>query len=261
MKDLLIITGLTLVIGTMSTCKTQTQSGGKASTATADNSRTSVDWNGTYQGTTPCRDGDPADCKGIATILRLDKDQSYSLKQLYVGKGSEYVETKGKFDWNQAGSQITLQGAAGTPYLVGENQLIQLDKSGNRITGNQADQYVLTKIPNGLTETYWKLTELMSKAVGPINGKEPHMTLKADNGRVAGNGGCNNIMGGYTLQPGSRIRFTQMASTMMACQDMQTEDAFLKALNSADSYYLNGDTLVLNRARMAPLARFVAVKR
>jgi len=46
----------------------------------------------------------------------------------------------------------------------------------------------------------------------------------------------------------------------MACPDMTIEQGFLKAINSADNYNLvDGQKLVLNRARMAPLARFEAV--
>jgi len=37
---------------------------------------------------------------------------------------------------------------------------------------------------------------------------------------------------------------------------METEREFLQVLETADSYFLKGDTLMLNRARMAPLARF-----
>lgn len=48
---------------------------------------------------------------------------------------------------------------------------------------------------------------------------------------------------------------------MMACPGVEGEERFLDVLTRADSYSLRGDTLVLNRARMAPLARFVAVAR
>jgi heat shock protein HslJ len=54
----------------------------------------------------------------------------------------------------------------------------------------------------------------------------------------------------------NRIKFSKMAATMMACPDMEVEREFLQVLETADNYNLIGDTLVLNRARMAPLARF-----
>ena len=46
----------------------------------------------------------------------------------------------------------------------------------------------------------------------------------------------------------------------MACAaGMEVEQAFHEVLRNADSFALDGDRLVLNRARMAPLARFEAV--
>jgi heat shock protein HslJ len=46
----------------------------------------------------------------------------------------------------------------------------------------------------------------------------------------------------------------------MACEHMEIENGLNKALVTADNYSLNGDNLSLNKARMAPLARFKAVK-
>jgi len=40
---------------------------------------------------------------------------------------------------------------------------------------------------------------------------------------------------------------------------MDVERAFGEVLEQADSYSVNADNLTLNRARMAPLARFEAV--
>jgi heat shock protein HslJ len=40
---------------------------------------------------------------------------------------------------------------------------------------------------------------------------------------------------------------------------MELETQFLKVLEMADNYTIAGDNLVLNRARMAPLARFKSV--
>jgi hypothetical protein len=58
---------------------------------------------------------------------------------------------------------------------------------------------------------------------------------------------------------GNRITISKMISTQMACPDMEIDTQFLKVLQIADNYYLIRDALVLNKARMAPLARFQAV--
>jgi heat shock protein HslJ len=49
-------------------------------------------------------------------------------------------------------------------------------------------------------------------------------------------------------------------TTMMACENMDVESGLNKALVAADNYTIKGDILSLNKARMAPLARFQAVK-
>ncbi len=112
---------------------------------------------------------------------------------------------------------------------------------------------------DGIAEKYWKLVELNGKPV-PTLEREPHMILKAD-GRVNGFGGCNAFTGDYKLDAATlRLSFGQIASTMMACAaGMEVEQAFHEVLRNADSFALDGDRLVLNRARMAPLARFEAV--
>ncbi|MCA6438755.1 MAG: META domain-containing protein [Sediminibacterium sp.] len=113
----------------------------------------------------------------------------------------------------------------------------------------------------GITEKYWKLIQLNGKPITvSAKGKEPHIILKKEGNKVNGSGGCNSFMGSYALKEGGRIQFSQMASTLMACiHDDGTEAAFLKALSKADSYFIKGDTLQLNRAKMSPLAVFKAV--
>ena len=115
----------------------------------------------------------------------------------------------------------------------------------------------------GLVEKHWKLIEIFGTNLADESqppSKEPFITLKIEGNRVLGNGGCNNFFGTYTLQPGNRIRFSQMASTMMMCiGNMEIESKMHQVLEMTDNYNVNGDTLILNRARMAPLARFEAV--
>ena len=45
----------------------------------------------------------------------------------------------------------------------------------------------------------------------------------------------------------------------MACPDMETERLFMQVLGEADNYFADENNLMLNKARMAPLARFEAV--
>ena len=112
-----------------------------------------------------------------------------------------------------------------------------------------------------ITDTYWRLFELNGQPVGDSRkeGNEAHMILHSADGRVTGNGGCNNFSGSYDLGSENQISFTQLISTRMACPDMEVEDQLFTVLEAADNYTIGSDTLSLNRAKMAPLARFVWV--
>lgn len=227
-----------------------------------DNSQTSVDWIGVYRGALPC-----ANCEAIKTKITLSNDLTYVMETQYVGKSDEIFSSVGKFTWDKSGSNITLEVAgenkADHQYKVGENTLFKLDNQGNRITGALQNNYILTKVDfdTDIREKYWKLTELNGKPIKWVDGqsKEAHFILKADDNRVQGNGGCNGFFGSYEINEGNRIKFKQLASTMMACKNLDTENELMKVLEMADNYSLNGENLSLNKARMAPLAKFEVV--
>lgn len=113
-----------------------------------------------------------------------------------------------------------------------------------------------------ITEKYWKLKTLEGKDVKMVKNqeKEIYFMLKADDNRVSGFSGCNQILGSYKLEDGNRIRFSNMGSTMMACPDVDLKESdFLKIFEIVDNYTINGDVLSLNVGRRAPLAVFEAV--
>jgi uncharacterized lipoprotein NlpE involved in copper resistance len=105
-------------------------------------SQISLDFWGTYKGIVPC-----ADCEGIETTIQLKEDETWEMKTVYLGKSDKVYSYSGHYHWNDDGRSIHLHGVENGPsqYLVGENQLIQLDMAGKRITGNLAEKYVLKK--------------------------------------------------------------------------------------------------------------------
>jgi heat shock protein HslJ len=107
-----------------------------------------------------------------------------------------------------------------------------------------------------ITNKRWKLVELNGAAVTET---KAFIVFKAD-GTVSGNLGCNTFNGVYTRQAEvSRIKFDKLVNTQKMCfEGMDTEDALSRVLQTADNYNLTATTLTLNRARMAPLARFEA---
>lgn len=221
----------------------------------AHNSQNSLDWAGAYRGVLPC-----ADCPGIETVMVLQADGRYRTAARYQGRGDETFKSDGAVTWNAAGNEITLSGAEPDRYRVQENRLLRLARDGSQITGPNTSAYVLAKLTDPLRDRYWRLTELNGKPV-PVLPRPAYLIMRSEDARAGGLGGCNSFGGGYTLDAAaSRIRFDQMVSTQMACaQGMDVEQALHKVLQDTDNYSLNGDTLTLNKARMAPLARFEAV--
>lgn len=67
--------------------------------------------------------------------------------------------------------------------------------------------------------------------------RAPSLEFAAD-GRVNGTDGCNRLMGDWT-QDGATVTISQLASTMMACHDV---DTWLSAAATAE---LDGDTLAV----------------
>ncbi len=242
----------------LSSCANQ-QAAQPAANADGDNSRVSLDWPGVYKGLLPC-----ADCEGIQTTITLGKDNAFTRSMNYLGKPNGQFADQGLFAWDNKGERITLtdQHGQSQSYRVGEGRLFHLSQQGQRISGENADRYILLK---NLTDARienkrWQLSELMGQAVVPDPGqKTAYLQFDSENARVAGNASCNNFFGSYELREGDRINLSQLGSTMMACQNMNTESAFLQVLQKADNYAVKDDTLSLHKARMAPLARFKRV--
>lgn len=231
-----------------------------APAATPHSSRISLDWPGTYSGVLPC-----ASCPGIATTITLNADGSFERSMRYLDESPLPITEQGRFEWNAAGSQVILASEDGRSdrYQVGEHRLFHLDQEGRRIEGDLADHYVLEQhIKDPLLEGWhWRLVELQGERIDGAAGRQPaFIQFDAEAVRVFGSTSCNRFSGAYAVKTGQRLRLAEnLAMTKMACPDMRIEDAFVRMLRMVENYSLGDDgTLTLNRARMAPLARFVA---
>jgi heat shock protein HslJ len=221
----------------------------------AHTSNNSLDWQGVYKGVLPC-----ADCEGIETRITLKKDGTFQRTMKYLGKDDKVFSDEGKIVWDNSGNKITLKAEnAEQLYQVGENVLFHLDKEGNRITGNLAENYKLmkNKMDPKLEDKKWILTELRGKPLESTNAKQKgYIQFSMETGRFSGNNTCNNFFGQYELMEGNRIKFGKAGTTLMACPDMETQRIFMEVLEMADNYTITDNELMLNKARMAPLARF-----
>src|SRR5690606_36182601 len=96
---------------------------------------------------------------------------------------------------------------------------------------------------------------------GP-EGKNPYIAFN-ENGTCTCHGGCNGFGGEMKAANISKIAFGDAIQTIMACiggDIMQVEQNVHNAFKAADNYTVNNGVLSLNKARMAPLARFKFVK-
>lgn len=113
----------------------------------------------------------------------------------------------------------------------------------------------------GNLEKKWKLIELNGTPVASESGKKSaFLELDLSKNTVSGNDGCNSFSGEVKAAQNYRINFSKIASTEMLCQNVTIGESFLKALEIADNYTLSNGVLSLNKARMAPLARFEEMK-
>lgn len=97
-----------------------------------------------YVGTLPC-----ADCEGIDVTLQLKDDATYIMNSVY--KGSRVDSSNNHFvdkgTWSMNGDDTIILSTKGntTKYIKTNDELIQLDGDGKRITGPLADDFILHK--------------------------------------------------------------------------------------------------------------------
>ena len=111
--------------------------------------------------------------------------------------------------------------------------------------------------PLSLADTAWILTKLNGSA--PLEGTSVSARFEAD-GKVSGSDGCNRYTTTYTID-GNKIKFGEgAASTLMACPQpiMEQASAYMRALQSAVTYEINTDTLILRDANGVTVAAFSA---
>jgi copper homeostasis protein (lipoprotein) len=97
----------------------------------------------------------------------------------------------------------------------------------------------------GLENSRWRPVRIGDRYVTVSAQRgEPWIVLEPGTRRVTGSGGCNRISGSYETGSGT-LRFSPMISTKMACPSMDTETAFLRALNGTRRFRIQGRILEL----------------
>ena len=143
-----------------------------------------------------------------------------------------------------------MEGAGRQPTLVPERVI-------GAFAGGRCDSRPVTA---PLASTRWALTRLGAEPVTPRDpARAPALVFDDASGRVAGSGGCNRITGKYARAGIDGLSLGPMAGTMMACPDgMDTERAFLTALNRVTSFNILASILELYDDAGSLVARFEA---
>lgn len=112
-----------------------------------------------------------------------------------------------------------------------------------------------TPVPTGLTGSSWILTALNGQ---PSLSEAPITADFSPDGRLSGTSGCNSYSTTYEID-GSVIAPGLTAGTMMACANpiMQQEIAYLTALNTVDTFEIQGDRLLLKDSGGETVLEFV----
>lgn len=99
-------------------------------------------------------------------------------------------------------------------------------------------------VKNLIESNTWLLQDENGTVVS-YNNQEVTMNFVNENGlQAVGFAGCNRYFSSVSLQPGT-INFGQAGSTMMACPEMDGEQAFLDLLSQVNTYEVTATELKL----------------
>ncbi len=104
----------------------------------------SQDFRGVFYGFLPCND-----CNGIKTTLSLKQNNNYLLVTQPARESSREYYEKGKYSWNDENRTVVLTPRKGSGthqyHIEDEGTLVQLSSGGTRMTGDEADRYILRR--------------------------------------------------------------------------------------------------------------------
>ncbi len=171
--------------------------------------------------------------------------------------------------WKRDGGGLTMI-EEGIPYKV---EILALSQAEFRIRSHNPGGFVDTRLVpaedadpptadeagrsgvRSLTASAWRLEDLGGAAV--LEGASPTLEFP-EAGRVAGHASCNRFFGSVEISSDS-LRFGPLGSTRMACAEaaMSQEGRYLKALEGAERFRIDGPELLIHSKGIAKPLRFV----
>lgn len=111
-----------------------------------------------------------------------------------------------------------------------------------------------SKVKQLIETNTWYLQDEGATATG-FNGQEISMKFRNENGlHVNGFAGCNNYNASVEILP-DRIKFGNVMTTMMACPEMESEQAYIQLLELANGYEVSANEFRLYQDKIL-LIRF-----
>ncbi len=95
-----------------------------------------------------------------------------------------------------------------------------------------------------LTGTSWQLVQIDGRSVRPEEGQFV-ILLSPEESRLSGRGACNDLNGEFRTDEKRRLHIGPVATTRMACPETEREQTFIRALESATHYDMDGPMLLL----------------
>ena len=104
----------------------------------------SLEFHGVFYGFLPCND-----CNGIKATLSLKQKNNYLLVTQPARESSREYYEKGKYTWNDENQTVVLtpnkESTTRQYHIDDEGTLVQLSDGGVRMTGDEADRYILRR--------------------------------------------------------------------------------------------------------------------
>lgn len=94
----------------------------------------------------------------------------------------------------------------------------------------------------------WQLVSMKIGKALPVQLPVKSITLNIDKEKIGGNGGCN-AYGGSFSQTGKTVKFSDIFSTKMWCDNSPIENQYFAALGKSVNFELEEDELILTDAK------------
>lgn len=217
----------------------------KATTSAVDTehvAKTSLDYQQTYKGKLPHFQGEV-----VEGTLQLVSDTNYSIRF-----GEPYAAVvSGSYQWVD-GNTIAIENIAAL-FKIEEGRIRVLPQSGSALANGKAEEILLAQpiVKNAdlfqgtLIGPEWYITEFDGKKVQPFERGRAFLQFTED-GRIGIFAGCNRMNGTYEVQE-NQLSISKIISTMMACPDMQLENAMGKQMEGTFQFELNKQQLQLKQ--------------